>query len=135
MILMWGSTRAVLPFGPWVFKFSRSEYGARCNRHEAELYARNRNKPHRQLMLCPVLWCSSSGKLQIARRAATPITQAQLDGLKRDQRAWNEWDYLGPEDDECPFEWKPTDWGVLDGRLVAVDYAATCHPLSDHAAG
>ena len=99
------------------------------------MYARNRNKPHRQLMLCPVLWCSSSGKLQIARRAATPITQAQLDGLKRDQRAWNEWDYLGPEDDECPFEWKPTDWGVLDGRLVAVDYAATCHPLSDHAAG
>ena len=66
---------------------------------------------------------------QVADRTAggDPITQAQLDELKRDQRAWNEWDYLGPTDDECPFEWKPTDWGVLDGRLVAVDYAATCH--------
>lgn len=120
-----GTTRTVLTVGPWAFKFSRNEYGAQCNLHEAGLYVRS--KPHRQSMLCPVLWCSRLGKLQIARRAATPITQAQLDGLKRDQRAWHGWAYLGPTDDECPFEWKPTDWGVLDGRLVAVDYAATCH--------
>jgi hypothetical protein len=58
----------------------------------------------------------------IARRAETPITQVQLDGLKLYHQAWNEWDYRGPGDDECPFEWKTSDWGVFDGRLVAVDY-------------
>ena len=39
----------------------RGEYGARCNRHEADLYRRSRSKPHRETMLCPVLWCSPSG--------------------------------------------------------------------------
>jgi hypothetical protein len=96
------------------------------HRYEADLYSRCSSKPHRQAMLCPVLWCSPSGKLQIARRAATPITQEQLDGLILNQRACNEWDHLWTGDDDCPFEWKPTDWGMLDGRLVAVDYAATC---------
>jgi hypothetical protein len=119
-----GSTRTVLPFGPWAFKFGRGEHGARCNRHEAELYARS--KPYRQLMLCPVLWCSQSGNLQIARSAATPIAQAQLDELKARELGPNGWNYVGTGDDECPFEWKPTDWGYLDGRIVAVDYAATC---------
>jgi hypothetical protein len=126
MMILWGSTRAVLPLGPWAFKLGRGEYGARCNRYEADLYSRCSSKPHRQAMLCPVLWCSPSGKLQIARRAATPITQEQLDGLILNQRACNEWDHLWTGDDDCPFEWKPTDWGMLDGRLVAVDYAATC---------
>ena len=27
----------------------------------------------------------------------------------------------GPGDDGLPFEWKPSDWGYLDGRVVAVD--------------
>ena len=125
-MILRGETRAVLLVGPWAFKFSRNEYGARCNRHEAGLFRRCRSKPHREAMLCPVLWCSRSGRFQIARRAATPITQEQLDGLRLNQRACNEWDYFGPDDDECPFEWKRTDWGMLNGGLVAVDYAATC---------
>jgi hypothetical protein len=28
-----------------------------------------------------------------------------------------------PPDDECPFEPKASDWGWLDGRLVALDYS------------
>jgi len=56
--------------------------------------------------------------LQIARRAATPITQTEA--YERKANAASEWDYL-PPDDECPFEWKPSDWGYLDGRIVAVD--------------
>jgi len=53
----------------------------------------------------------------------------QIEDLK--MRAWSEWDYLGSNanDDECPFEWKPSDWGDLNGRLVAVDYAATAAHL------
>jgi hypothetical protein len=127
MILMRGETRAVLPVGPWAFKFSRSEYGARCNRLERDLYERSRSKPHRQAMLCPVLWCSRSGWLLIARRAAATVTQDQLDQLKERELGPDGWYYAGPGDDVCPFEFgKPNDWGVLDGRLVAVDYAATC---------
>ena len=57
------------------------------------------------------------------RRAATPVTEDQVKELKAN--AWSEWDYLGDPDDECPFEWKRSHWGVLDDRLVAVDYAAT----------
>jgi hypothetical protein len=37
--------------------------------------------------------------------------------------AWKGWDYLGPGDDDQPFEPKAMDWGWLDGRPVAVDYA------------
>ena len=74
---MRGTTRTVVLFGPWAFKFGRGEYGARCNRYEADLYDRSRSKPHRQAMLCPVLWCSRSGKLLIARRAASPLTAAK----------------------------------------------------------
>jgi hypothetical protein len=45
--------------------------------------------------------------------------------LERKAVAWLEWDYAGPSDDGLPFEWKPSDWGYLDDRVVAVDYAAT----------
>jgi hypothetical protein len=119
-----GTTRTVLSVGPLAFKFGRGEYGARCNRYEAELYARSRSKRHRQSMLCPVLWCSRSGQLLIARRAATPVTPSQL--AERKAHAWDEWNYEGHGDDECPFEYgKPTDWGCLDGRLSAVFSGST----------
>jgi hypothetical protein len=26
---------------------------------------------------------------------------------------------------DSPFEWKPSDWGRLDGRIVALNYSAT----------
>jgi hypothetical protein len=110
--------------GPWAFKIARSMHGVGCNRHEARLFRRSLDKVHRSSMLCPVHWCSWPAILLIMSRAATPVTQAQIGDLKA--RAWSEWDYLGHNDDVCPFEWKPSDWGVLDGRLVAVDYAASC---------
>jgi hypothetical protein len=118
-----GATRAVVSLGPWAFKLARGRLGVRCNRQEADLFLRNKDKAHRLAMLCPVIWCSWPAIILIMRRAATPVTQAQINELK--ERAWCKWDYLGAGDDECPFEWKPSDWGVLDGRLVAVDYAAT----------
>jgi hypothetical protein len=118
-----GATRAVLLLGPWAIKFVRLRHGIRCNWHEADLFRRNKNKEHRRLMLCPVLWCSRPAIVLIMRRAATPITQVQIDELKA--RFWKEWDYLGLGDDGHPFEWKLSDWGVLDERLVAVDYGVT----------
>jgi hypothetical protein len=52
------------------------------------------------------------------RYAATPVTQAQAN--ERKANAWSEWDYEGPGDDEHPFEWKLSDWGVLRGRARAM---------------
>lgn len=57
------------------------------------------------------------------RCAATPVTQAQAN--ERKANASSEWDYEGPGDDGHPFEWKVSDWGVLRGKVVAVDYATT----------
>jgi len=124
-MIRYGTGRAVLPLGPLAFKFSRNDQGALCNRHEAELYARIRHKPHRKAILCPVFWCSPAGKLQIARRTQTPITQEQLANLMCDNWADTQWQYMGVGDDGQPFEWKVDDWGVLNGKVVAVDYAAT----------
>ena len=80
-------------------------------------------------MLCPVLWCSRPGFVSIMRRAITPVTKGALD--ERKGVAWLEWDYAGPSDDGLPFEWKPSDWGYLDDRVVAVDYAATAELQDD----
>jgi hypothetical protein len=33
---------------------------------------------------------------------------------------FRDWDYV-PPDETCPFEYKPSDWGWLNGRLVALD--------------
>ena len=116
-----GSTRTVVTFGRLAFKFGRGKNGMRCNQHEADLY--RRSSARRRSMLCPVLWCSRPAFVSIMRRATTPVTKGALD--ERKAVAWLEWDYAGPSDDGLPFEWKPSDWGYLDGRVVAVDYAAT----------
>lgn len=42
------------------------------------------------------------------------------------------WDYKPPEDDGVPWEYKAADWGVLNGRYVAVDYAALAHHSHFH---
>ncbi len=34
------------------------------------------------------------------------------------------WDYVSGGDDTNPCEPKPEDWGILNGELVVVDYAA-----------
>jgi hypothetical protein len=119
--MIYGSSRTVVTFGPWAFKFGRGKDGVQCNWHEADLYRRSSSR--RRAMLCPVLWCSRPAFVSIKRRAATPITRVELE--ERKARAFFEWDYAGPGDDGHPFEWKPSDWGYINGRVVAIDYAAT----------
>ena len=77
-------------------------------------------------MLCPVVWSSPYSVLLIAR-AATPLTEDEASSL-RESRGFPDWDYGGPSDDPCPFEPTASDWGWLDGRLVALDYSATVMP-------
>jgi hypothetical protein len=115
-----GSTRGVLVVGPLAFKFARSELGAKCNLCEADLY--RRVKEFRRAMLCPVITCSPNGAVLVAR-AATPLTDTEFFELFY-SGGLPDWDYHPHDPDgPDPFEWKSSDWGRIDGRLVAVDYA------------
>jgi hypothetical protein len=69
--------------------------------------------------LCPVLWVSRNGAVQIMR-AAEPLTEM----MSYDEygEAVDAWDYM-PGEDECPFEPKASDWGWFEGRRVALDYS------------
>jgi hypothetical protein len=77
-----GSMRSpVIVIGPLAFKFARDERGRASNLYEANLY-RTVNETRRAL-LCPVLWVSRRGAVQIMR-AAEPLTEMMsLDDILR----------------------------------------------------
>ena len=114
-----GTTRVVLVVGPLAVKFARGERGRRCNRFEARMY--KHVDARRRAMLCPVLWCTSSGRV-LLMRAAQPLTEAEA-AMLRAKRGFPDWDYAGPNDKDFPFEPKASDWGWLNCRLVALDYS------------
>jgi len=114
-----GTTRRVVVLGPLAIKFAIGPRGRRCNRFEADLYLRTSER--RRAMLCPVLWCSRKGVLLFSR-AAEPLTEPEAEHLL-EVDGFPDWDYVPPDETE-PFEYKPSDWGRLDGRLVALDYSA-----------
>jgi hypothetical protein len=59
----------------------------------------------------------------VARRADREITEEEKADLM-DRDAFPDWDYMPPNDEGFPFEFKASDWGWLNGRLVALDYSA-----------
>jgi hypothetical protein len=83
--------------------------GMRCNRWEREMWRVWRLK-FKWDCLCPILFADRCGFLVIMRRASQP---ASLEDIERTS------DPLYP-DITC--EWKPEDCGLLDGRVVALDY-------------
>jgi hypothetical protein len=113
------ATRTVVVTKRYAFKFARHRRGMGCNQSEAHTHRSTTDQ--RRSMLCPVLWCSGAGLLLIARRA-TLITEAEAAHFRA---TWGfpDWDYAGPGDQGCPFESKAANWGWLDNRLVALDYA------------
>jgi len=116
-----GTTRRpVIIIGPWTLKMARGSLGRRCNQREAKLF--RTSAPHRQQLLCPVLWVSRKGLLLIMA-TAQPMEQLDRDTY---YELWCQWDYE-PGEDGHPFEPKAADWGWYDGRPVAVDYS----PLED----
>jgi hypothetical protein len=113
-----GTTRSpVVVIGPLAFKFARGERGRACNRYEANLY-RN-SKPTRRALLCPVLWVSRNGAVQIMR-AAVPLTEMM--SMEEYMEVDDLWEYT-PGEDSSPFEPKACDWGWFKGRRVALDYS------------
>ena len=95
----------VIVIGRYAFKFARNERGRVSNLYEATLY-RNVNATRRAL-LCPVLWVSRKGAVQIMRAAKPPAETMRLEEYGD---VVDVWDYM-PGEDGCPFEPKASDWG------------------------
>ncbi|MBR1298539.1 hypothetical protein [Bradyrhizobium sp. AUGA SZCCT0042] len=113
-----GSMRSpVIVIGPLAFKFARNANGRASNLYEANLY-RTVNATRRAL-LCPVLWVSRNGALQVMR-AAEPLTEMM--SLDQYLEIASTWDRM-PGEDSDPFEPKACDWGWFEGRIVALDYS------------
>lgn len=116
-----GKTRLVFVIGLIALKFARGARGRRSNLYEADLYARVSER--RRAMLCPILWCAPYG-IVLLSRAACPISEEEKSCLM-DTNGFPDWDWeRGSPDNNSPFEYKASDWGCLDGRLVSLDYAA-----------
>jgi hypothetical protein len=113
-----GSMRSpVIVVGRFAFKFARDARGRASNLYEAKLY-RTANATRRAL-LCPVLWVSRNGFVQVMR-AAKPLTDMM--GSDEYMHIAEVWDKRSGED-SCPFEPKASDWGWFEGRMVALDYS------------
>ena len=121
-----GTTRFVAIAGPVAVKFARGEAGRRCNLHEAKLWALNQHHPSRSRHLCPVLWCSADGDVLIMA-AADPLPPDAPHPYDTVDEWWS-YDPSKGDIDTFPGEPKAADWGMLDGRLVLVDYANSCLP-------
>jgi hypothetical protein len=115
-----GITRTVIVVGPLAVKLATDKRGRRCNRFEADLY--DRVDARRRAMLCPVLCCTPAGTA-LLMPAARSLTEMERDHLM-DTDGFPDWDYMPPNDETSSVEYKPSDWGWLDGRLVALDYSA-----------
>jgi hypothetical protein len=124
-----GTTRLVLLIGPWALKFARGPRGRRCNRYEADLF--RRVDARRREMLCPVRWCADGGWLMVMATAA-PLAEAEKEILI-DTDGFPDWDYM-PGEEGQPFEYKASDWGWFDGRLVSVDYSAPAFDTPEESA-
>ena len=104
-----GTRRLTLCVGAWAVKFARNSNGRRCNRFEADLWART--TPTRRNMLCPVLARLPFG-LAIVMQRAQPLSKDEVERLKA-EHGFPDWDYMPPDDEGHPLEHKPSDWGRL----------------------
>jgi len=114
-----GTTRRTIIIWRFAIKLARGPVGRRCNEFEARTW--QRSSEVRRAILCPVLLALPFGIANVMPRAV-PLSDDEMSELiERD--ALPDWDYA-PGGEEEPFEYKPEDWGRLDGRIVALDYAA-----------
>ncbi len=114
-----GTTRLTLCVGRYALKLPRGLRGCVANYGEQVEWKRAAND--RRATLCPMLWGAPFGLINIMKRAI-PLTSEQHHELHRND-GFPKWDYM-PGGPSSPFEHKQSDWGYLDGRLVALDYPA-----------
>lgn len=114
-----GTTRLTICMGGYALKLPRGLRG--CVANHGEQVEWKRATPDRRAMLCLLLWGAPFGLVNVMRRAIPLTREAQQALLDKD--GFPDWDYMpgGPSE---PFEYKESDWGYFDGRLVALDYPA-----------
>lgn len=117
MLCRAGVTRIVLLVGPWAIKFPRFGYGWRKglqgllgNDQEAMFW-----RETRWVQLCPVVWSAPGGFVLVMRRARA------LDDIEWEDFQLNGW-IIEPGFDLV--EPKQDSFGVIGGRVVAVDYGS-----------
>lgn len=115
-IIRAGASRDVLLIGPWAIKVPKLSrdgavraMGRQANRHERRFSARGWPE------LCPVVFATADGQLLIMRRA-DPLPTGSLT-----QEA--ALDFFCPSDGRViPGEPKESSLGLLEGRMVILDY-------------
>ena len=115
-----GTTRLVISFGPWAFKIGKGKRGRAANRSEFGVW--EKNPPSKRVFLCPSQKLFLNGLLLVAKRASLFRPGEMTDDLYI--RLGIAWMREQPFDD-APFEPKDSDWGWIDGKPVAIDYALT----------
>ena len=111
-----GITRTVWLIGPWAIKFPSLRYAGRfffkgCLANLSEAWLWNDKKDSRDYM-APVIWCGWFGAFLIMRRCE-PI---DIDPCKP---------FWYPAAIHNDMDKKPENIGVLNGRIVWIDYAQT----------
>jgi hypothetical protein len=114
-----GTTRLTICLGRYALKLPRGLLG--CVANYGERVEWKRATPERRKMLCPLLWAAPFGLVNVMRRAIKLTWDEQQALLDND--GFPDWDYMPPGPSE-PFEYKESDWGYLNGQLVALDYPA-----------
>lgn len=126
-----GVTRIVILVGPWAIKIARFNYswpnflrGLLANMQERDFSKTGWPE------LCPVLFAMWGGFISIMPRC-TPLTDDQWNSFDFDgfaePRDWHEERIVKgkyPEERYVPVENKRCSFGVLNDRIVAVDYGS-----------
>lgn len=118
-----GATRAVLLIGGWAIKFPHFGRGYQLGLHGILANLQEREWSCVDDRLCPVVWGDRCGLVLIMRRCE-PIPEEQ--GMTRhfasyfDGKGWPG----GVEIDTLVSDWKPQNFGVLNGKLVCLDYGS-----------
>lgn len=105
--------------GRYAIKIAKGARGRTCNRYESDLWKRTTDA--RRKMLCPIHTILPFG-IAVVMPKAQPLTENEKK-LLIDTDGFPDWDYV-PPDESAPFEYKASDWGRLNDRLVALDYSA-----------
>lgn len=115
--IAYGATRMVFLIGryavkvPFAYSWKHILLGLIANMQEVEFSRAGWPE------LCPVVWSIPAGFLVVMRRAA-PLTEEQWDEfLPNIKDGW-----LVGDDYYVPAESKINNFGLLNGRIVAIDY-------------
>lgn len=119
-----GASRLVLLLGPWAIKFGWRRYshaefmtGPESNRFEFSQWRKFRDRTDE---LCPNIWADRFGLVLVMRRIDRELTDVEFAELVFDR-------WIDRYSPACPdahpkVEMKPSSFGWLEGRIIAIDY-------------